>query len=177
MFLPCITRSYFAPPQPPSLSFIFPSVIMYYFPQFFTLFLHAFVIDMKVTLQTQHAINGFYGKGIGLFPGKCVHAYVFGFCLIYRVRAIGNFPLDGKTSFWRKFARTLNWCCLACHFPITFPAFSHLIVLTLFYSSTYLYLPFTLSFALSNTRQSSSSWECFLKMPFDWALVNWDIQI
>ena len=158
MFLPCITRSYFAPPQPPSLSFIFPSVIMYYFPQFFTLFLHAFVIDVKMTLQTQHAINGFDGKGIGLFPGKSVHAYVFGSaCLIiYRVRAIGYFPLDGKSSFWRKFARTLNWCCLACHFPITFPAFSHLIVLTLFYSSTYLYLPFTLSFALSCTKQSSS---------------------
>ena len=58
-------------------SFIFPSVIMYYFPQFFTLFLHAFVIEEKMTLQTQHAINGFDGKGIGLFPGKCVCTLTF----------------------------------------------------------------------------------------------------
>ena len=91
------------------------------------------------------------------FPRKvCARLRFWVRLIIYRVRAIGYFPLDGKSSFWRKFARTLNWCCLACHFPITFPAFSHLVVLTLFYSSTYLYLPFTLSFALSCTKQSSS---------------------
>ena len=60
-------------------SFIFPSVIMYYFPQFFTLFLHAFVIVKEMTLQTQHAINGFDGKGTGLFS-PCALSFLVLLC-------------------------------------------------------------------------------------------------